>query len=162
MAPKRMPKALPLPGACLQVGRQLSFCAELGATEFQRLPVLTLLVFLSPGISAGILSFLSIRGGDHQYFFVCSQALEEVIEAQSLSADYEIMMSPTCWELCGQQRIKAQSIAGRRAMKVGEWCGLEPFGRPAPGRGAAERLNVATALTISLGREPRLLPLRHS
>lgn len=108
---------------------------QLGATEFQSFPVLTPLVFLSPGISAGIFSFISVRGGDRQYFFICNQALDEVIEAQNLSAAYEIVLSQTCWELCEQQRIRANYIAGRRAVKVGEWCGLEPFGRPALGWG---------------------------
>ena len=108
---------------------------QLEATEFQSFPVLTPLVFLSPGISAGIFSFISVRGGDRQYFFICNQALDEVIEAQNLSAAYEIVLSQTCWELCEQQRIRANYIAGRRAVKVGEWCGLEPFGRPAFGWG---------------------------
>uniref|UniRef100_A0A803Y636 Uncharacterized protein n=1 Tax=Meleagris gallopavo TaxID=9103 RepID=A0A803Y636_MELGA len=70
------------------------------------------------GISAGIFSFISVRGGDRQYFFICSQALDEVIEAQNLSAAYEIVLSQTCWELCEQQRIRAKYIAGRRAVKV--------------------------------------------
>ncbi|XP_019466265.1 adenylate cyclase type 10-like isoform X2 [Meleagris gallopavo] len=79
-----------------------------------------LMLHLKIGISAGIFSFISVRGGDRQYFFICNQALDEVIEAQNLSAAYEIVLSQTCWELCEQQRIRANYIAGRRAVKVVE------------------------------------------
>jgi len=108
---------------------------QLGAAEFQRFPVFTPLVSLSPGISAGMLSFMSVRGGDRQYFFVCSGALDEVVKAQKLSAAHEVVLSQTCWELCDQKRIRAKPLAGKGAVKVSGWGVLEPFGRPAPGWG---------------------------
>lgn len=127
--------------------------------------MLTPLVSLSPGISTGLLAFMSVRGGDHQYFFICSRALDDVIEAQSHSAAHQVMLSQTCWELCERRRIWAMPLPGKRVVKVGGWGGLEPFGRPPPewgDGGAAERLNVARAVSVSVGREPKPLALRLS
>eukprot|EP00076_Gallus_gallus_P035371 XP_025000909.1 adenylate cyclase type 10-like [Gallus gallus] len=70
------------------------------------------------GISAGMLSFMSVRGGDRQFFFVCSGALDEVVKAQKLSAAHEVVLSQTCWELCDQKRIRAKPLAGKGAVKV--------------------------------------------
>ncbi|POI26237.1 hypothetical protein CIB84_010013, partial [Bambusicola thoracicus] len=98
---------------------------------------------LKIGISAGMLLFVSVRGGDRRYFFVCSKALDDVINAQKLSAAHEVVLSQTCWELCEQQRIRAKSLAGQGAVKVGGWGGLDPH----LGGEAAERLNAATAVT---------------
>ncbi|XP_072216513.1 adenylate cyclase type 10-like [Excalfactoria chinensis] len=70
------------------------------------------------GISAGILSFTSVRGGDRQFFFICNWTLDDVIEAQGLSANHQVMLSHTCWKMCEQQRIRARPLAGDRAMKV--------------------------------------------
>eukprot|EP00076_Gallus_gallus_P035383 XP_025000921.1 adenylate cyclase type 10-like [Gallus gallus] len=65
-----------------------------------------------------MLSFMSVRGGDRQYFFVCSGALDEVVKAQKLSAAHEVVLSQTCWELCDQKRIRAKPLAGKGAVKV--------------------------------------------
>ncbi|XP_015136239.2 adenylate cyclase type 10-like [Gallus gallus] len=73
---------------------------------------------LKIGISAGMLSFMSVRGGDRQFFFVCSGALDEVVKAQKLSAAHEVVLSQTCWELCDQKRIRAKPLAGKGAVKV--------------------------------------------
>uniref|UniRef100_A0A8V0XRH7 Guanylate cyclase domain-containing protein n=1 Tax=Gallus gallus TaxID=9031 RepID=A0A8V0XRH7_CHICK len=53
----------------------------------------------------------SAVGGDRQFFFVCSGALDEVVKAQKLSAAHEVVLSQTCWELCDQQRIRAKPLA---------------------------------------------------
>ncbi|XP_025000808.2 adenylate cyclase type 10-like [Gallus gallus] len=65
-----------------------------------------------------MLSFMSVRGGDRQFFFVCSGALDEVVKAQKLSAAHEVVLSQTCWELCDQKRIRAKPLAGKGAVKV--------------------------------------------
>ncbi|XP_021236160.1 adenylate cyclase type 10-like isoform X2 [Numida meleagris] len=73
---------------------------------------------LKIGISTGLLAFMSVRGGDQQYFFIYSRALNDVIEAQSLSAAHQVMLSQTCWEQCEQWRIWAKPLPGRRVVKV--------------------------------------------
>lgn len=114
------------------------------------------LVPLSPGISAGPMTFLSVGDSHHQFYFICSHALDEVIEAQNISQAKEIIMSPTSWELCEQQRIRTRRLAGKSALKVGGRGGLQPFWRAAPGRGGgrcckAASLNVQRAVAVGVG-----------
>uniref|UniRef100_A0A8C2TMD1 Guanylate cyclase domain-containing protein n=1 Tax=Coturnix japonica TaxID=93934 RepID=A0A8C2TMD1_COTJA len=74
-------------------------------------------LYLRIGISAGNLSFISVKGWDRQYFFICNWTLDDVIEAQGLSANHQVMLSQNCWDLCEQKRIRARPLAGKRAMK---------------------------------------------
>uniref|UniRef100_A0A8B9EGA9 Guanylate cyclase domain-containing protein n=1 Tax=Anser cygnoides TaxID=8845 RepID=A0A8B9EGA9_ANSCY len=47
------------------------------------------------------------------------QALDEVMEAQSLAVKSEVVLSPTCWELCEQEQIQTKLLGGKRSLKVG-------------------------------------------
>ncbi|XP_015705001.1 adenylate cyclase type 10-like [Coturnix japonica] len=94
-------------------------------------------LYLRIGISAGNLSFISVKGWDRQYFFICNWTLDDVIEAQGLSANHQVMLSQNCWDLCEQKRIRARPLAGKRAMKV---VGMKRLGRKEY-RAAVVRLN---------------------
>lgn len=82
-----------------------------------------LLLALSPGISAGQMTLLT-AGDREQHYFICSQALDEVMEAQNLAVKSEVILSPTCWELCEQEQIQTKLLGGKRSLKVGGRVGL--------------------------------------
>eukprot|EP00075_Anas_platyrhynchos_P015016 XP_027304269.1 adenylate cyclase type 10 isoform X3 [Anas platyrhynchos] len=77
-----------------------------------------LLLALSPGISAGQMTILSAGDRYHQQYFVCSNALDEVMKAQNLAVTSEVVVSPTCWELCEQEQIQTRLLGGKRVLKV--------------------------------------------
>ncbi|OXB76038.1 UNVERIFIED_CONTAM: hypothetical protein H355_000298 [Colinus virginianus] len=73
---------------------------------------------LKIGISPGTLHFLPVRAGDSQYFFIYNHTLDKVIEAQSLSAAYEVVLSQPCWVLSDQQWIRIKPLSGKNIVKV--------------------------------------------
>ena len=60
----------------------------------------------------------------HQQYFICSQALEEVMDAQNLAVKSEVIVSPTCWKLCEQEQIQTKLLGSKWALKVGGRVGL--------------------------------------
>ncbi|XP_071886789.1 adenylate cyclase type 10 isoform X1 [Anas platyrhynchos] len=70
------------------------------------------------GISAGQMTILSAGDRYHQQYFVCSNALDEVMKAQNLAVTSEVIVSPTCWELCEQEQIQTRLLGGKRVLKV--------------------------------------------
>lgn len=70
------------------------------------------------------MTILSAGDRYHQQYFVCSNALDEVMKAQNLVVTSEVIVSPTCWELCEQEQIQTRLLGGKRVLKVGGRVGL--------------------------------------
>ncbi|XP_068538278.1 adenylate cyclase type 10-like [Anas acuta] len=79
---------------------------------------------LKIGISAGQMTILSAGDRYHQQYFVCSNALDEVMKAQNLAVKSEVIVSPTCWELCEQEQIQTRLFGRKRVLQVGGRVGL--------------------------------------
>nr|XP_038034757.1 adenylate cyclase type 10-like [Anas platyrhynchos]XP_038034758.1 adenylate cyclase type 10-like [Anas platyrhynchos]XP_038034759.1 adenylate cyclase type 10-like [Anas platyrhynchos] len=73
---------------------------------------------LKIGISAGKMTILSAGDRYHQQYFICSNALDEVMMAQNLAVKSEVIVSPTCWELCEQEQIQTRLFGRKRVLKV--------------------------------------------
>ncbi|NXI75107.1 ADCYA cyclase, partial [Anseranas semipalmata] len=96
----------------------LQCCQQIQKKHGSRDTHVGLTLHLKIGISAGSMTFLTVGDRNRQYFFICSKALDEVTEAQNLARKSEVIVSPTCWELCEQQRIYTKQLGGERALKV--------------------------------------------
>ncbi|XP_061210801.1 adenylate cyclase type 10-like, partial [Neopsephotus bourkii] len=70
------------------------------------------------GISAGNMHHLKFGDERQQYFCVIGKALEDVCEVGKLAKAGEILLSPSCWELCEKHRLRTSHIAGKTAVKV--------------------------------------------
>ncbi|XP_068786680.1 adenylate cyclase type 10-like, partial [Struthio camelus] len=72
---------------------------------------------LKIGISAGHMSLLTVGDKKQQHFLILGQAVGEVWQAQNLANASDVILSPSCWELCNQNKIKTKRLKGQSAVK---------------------------------------------
>ncbi|XP_066844000.1 adenylate cyclase type 10 isoform X2 [Anser cygnoides] len=99
------------------IGLVLQCCQQIQKKHGTRDTHVGVKLQLKIGISAGQMTLLT-AGDREQHYFICSQALDEVMEAQSLAVKSEVVLSPTCWELCEQEQIQTKLLGGKRSLKV--------------------------------------------
>ncbi|XP_068808087.1 adenylate cyclase type 10-like, partial [Struthio camelus] len=73
---------------------------------------------LKIGISAGHMSLLTVGDKKQQHFLILGQAVGEVWQAQNLANASDVILSPSCWELCNRNQIKTKRLKGQSAVKV--------------------------------------------
>ncbi|XP_003468747.2 adenylate cyclase type 10 isoform X1 [Cavia porcellus] len=70
------------------------------------------------GLSAGHITMVVFGDERHNYFLVTGQAVDDVRLAQNMAQMNDVILSPTCWQLCDRSKIEIERIPEQRAVKV--------------------------------------------